>query len=370
MKVLFQSRTNLYSAPGGDLVQMLKTKEFLEKKGVIIDISLQFDENLQNYDIVHVFNLMEPQEIYLYVENAKKQNKPVALSTIYGLYTEFERKARGGLFQMVANVLSPYQIGYIKTFVRHYKEKRMHKGVHLMLRKGYYGLMKEIANNTDVFLPNSESEMHRVAHEFKLKDYNYVNVSNAVDISIFDKKHEENKQNPFEKYSGCVLCAARIEGRKSTLNLIRAIKKTPYQLVLVGKESHNQKSYIDAVHNEANEQVHFLGILPHDQLADLYAVAKVHALVSWMETPGLSSLEAAVMDCNLVITRKGDTYDYFADDAFYCEPDDVDSIKDAIIKAYDAPLNQNLKQRILDNYTWENTANQTFDAYQLALKKI
>lgn len=369
MKVLFQSRTNLYSAPGGDLVQMLKTKEFLEKKGVIIDVSIQFDENLETYDLVHVFNLMEPQEIYLYVENAKKQNKPVVLSTIYGLYTEFERKARGGIFQIVANVLSPYQIGYIKTFVRHYKEKRMHKGVHLLLRKGYYKMMKEIVDQTDVFLPNSESEMQRVAREFHLKNYQFVNVPNAVDISIFDKKKDKNYINPYEKYSGCVLCAARIEGRKSTLNLIRAIKKTPYQLVLVGKESHNQKGYIESVHNESNEQIHFLGMLPHDQLADLYAVAKVHALVSWMETPGLSSLEAAVMDCNLVITSKGDTYDYFGDDAFYCEPDDVDSIKDAILKAYDAPINQQLKQRIKEKYTWENTAEQTYNAYQMALNK-
>ena len=31
MKVLFQTKTNLFDAPGGDLVQMLKTKEFLEK---------------------------------------------------------------------------------------------------------------------------------------------------------------------------------------------------------------------------------------------------------------------------------------------------------------------------------------------------
>ena len=99
MKVLFQSRTNLFDAPGGDLVQMLKTKEFLEKQGIHVDISLEFEPNLDGYDLVHLFNLMEPQDIYRQMKNAKKQNKKIALSTIYGLYTEFERKARGGLFQ-------------------------------------------------------------------------------------------------------------------------------------------------------------------------------------------------------------------------------------------------------------------------------
>ena len=115
MRVLFQTRTNLFDAPGGDMVQMLKTKEFLEKKGIQVDISLDFEPNLEGYDLVHLFNLMEPQDIYLQLKNAQRQNKKVVLSTIYGLYTEFERKARGGLFQKVANFLSPYQIVYIKT---------------------------------------------------------------------------------------------------------------------------------------------------------------------------------------------------------------------------------------------------------------
>ena len=57
---------------------------------------------------------------------------------------------------------------------------------------------------------------------------------------------EENRsQNKFEKYQNCILCAARIEGRKATLNLVKAIKDTNYKLVLVGKESQNQKKYVD-----------------------------------------------------------------------------------------------------------------------------
>ena len=50
-----------------------------------------------------------------------------------------------------------------------------------------------------------------------------------------------------------------------------------------------------------------------------------------METPGLSSLEAAAMGKNIVVTTKGDTYDYFEDYAFYCEPDDIESIKNALM---------------------------------------
>lgn len=366
MRVLFQSRTNLFEAPGGDMVQILKTKEFLEKLGVQVDISLEFEPDLTNYDIVHLFNLMEPQDIYLQMINAKKQNKKIALSTIYGLYTEFERKARGGFFQKLANVLSPYQINYIKTIVKHYYEKRFHKGVMKMLYKGYYSLMKEIVENTSVFLPNSVSEMNRVANEFKLKNYNYVSIPNAIDKSVFSD--ESDTQNiKFQEYNDCIICAARIEGRKSTLNLVRAVKDTDYKLVLVGKESQNQKKYVEQVHKEAGENVVFLGAIPHKDLKELYKAAKVHVLASWMETPGLSSLEAAVMGCNIVATKKGDTFDYFEDYAFYCEPDDINSIKKAIDLAYSNPFNCKLKEKILEKYIWEETAKETLKGYNLIL---
>lgn len=364
MRVLFQTRTNLFDAPGGDMIQMLKTKEFLEKLGIQVDISLEFEPDLSSYDLVHLFNLMEPQDIYLQMRNAKKQNKKIALSTIYGLYTEFERKARGGFFQKIANVLSSYQIAYIKVLIKHYSEKRIHKGVYSMMFKGYYGLMKEIVDNVDVFLPNSESEMNRVATEFNLKDYTFFNIPNAIDKSIFNENQVLPIDNKYSMYKDCILCAARIEGRKSTLNLIRAVKGTNYTLVLVGKESQNQKEYVAQVHNEATENVFFLGAITHDDLRDLYKVAKVHALISWMETPGLSSLEAAAMGCNIVVTKKGDTYDYFEDYAFYCEPDDINSIQEALNKAFTSPVNPNLKQKILEKYIWEKTAEETEKAYQ------
>lgn len=367
MKVLFQSKTNIFDAPGGDTIQMLKTKEFLEKKGIQVDVSLDYKNDLSNYDLVHLFNLMDPEELYLHLLNAKKQNKKIVLSTIYGLYTEFERNARGGFFQKIANFLSPFQIEYIKTVVKHYSEKKMHKGVYLMLFKGYYGLMKEIVDYTSVFLPNSVSEMNRVATDFKLKEYNFVDIPNAIDKTVF-LENDDAKENKYSKYKDCIVCAARIEGRKSTLNLVKAVKGTNYTLVLVGKESQNQKKYIKQVYKEAGTNVVFLGSIPHEDLKNLYKVAKVHALVSWMETPGLSSLEAAVMGCNIVVTKKGDTYDYFEDYAFYCEPDDVNSIRNAIDKAYNSPVNPKLKEKILENYIWEKTAQETMKAYEMAMK--
>ena len=162
MKVLFQSRKTLFSAPGGDTTQLLKTKEYLEKLGVGVDISLELEPDLAGYDIVHLFNLMRPQEIYLQARNAKRQGKKVALSTIYGPYAEYEKKARGGLLQAMNQVLSITQIEYLKVIARAVLKREFSKGTAIYLANGHKRLQRKIIRMVDVFLPNSHSEMRRV----------------------------------------------------------------------------------------------------------------------------------------------------------------------------------------------------------------
>ncbi len=361
MKVLFQTRSTLFTVPGGDTTQVLKTKEFLEINGVKVDISLDAEPDLTGYDMVHVFNLMEPQEIYLQVMNAVKQKVPVALSTIYGLYTEFDLKARGGLLGFINNVVGPRKAEYVKRVIKIFIRGQFNKGSWVFITRGYLRLQKKLCRHVAVFLPNSQSEMDRVIADMGLKSPTFVVVPNSVDINLFNKV-EENEE--FAEYKGCVLCAAKIDGRKNQLNLIRAMKKLPYKLVLAGKASKNSMYYYKKCLKEADSnQVIFLGQIPHDKLPALYKQAKVHALISWMETPGLVSLEAAYAGCNIVATLKGDTYDYFENYATYCEPDNVDSITKAIESAYLKDYNPSFKQKITNQYNWGVTALKTIEGY-------
>lgn len=366
MKILFQSRQTLYSAPGGDTTQILKTKEYLEKLGVEVDVSLELEPDVSAYDIVHVFNLMRPQELYLQVRNAKRQGRKVALSTIYGPYEEYEKKARGGILQKLNNCLSITTIEYLKVIARAVINREFSRGTVIYLLNGHKSLQRKIIKMVDVFLPNSHSEMLRVAKDFDLERYNYVAIANAVDINTFD--FDKVGISPeFEQYRDCVLCVSRIEGRKNQLNIIRACKDLPYQFVFIGKAGVNFHKYQEQCRNEANTNMHFLGQIEHDKLPQFYKLAKVHILASWMETPGLSSLEAGVMRSNIVVTPKGDTKDYFKDFAYYCEPDDIESIRKAVVAAHEAPFDEAFRTHILDHYTWEDTARQTLQGYQSIL---
>lgn len=367
MKVLFQSRSTLFSVPGGDTVQVLKTKEYLSKLGVGVDISVGLEPDLAGYDLVHLFNLIRPQDVLIQVRNAKKQGKRVALSTIYGLYTEYDRSARHGIARLASNHLPTSTLEYLKTIARAVKNKEIHKGILQYLALGHARAQREIVSLVDVFLPNSGAEMKRVMEDFPGAGKKpFVVVPNAVDTALFDPDRVVVSDR-VEPWQGCILCVARIEGRKSQLNLVRAMKGLPYQLVLIGKPAPNHLAYFDQIKEEAGDNVHILGQVDHDLLPQFYKAARVHALVSWMETPGLSSIEAGVMDCNLVVTDKGDPRDYFGDLAFYCEPGDVDSIRTALLNAFEAPLNASLRPHILANFTWERTAEKTLEGYRRAL---
>ena len=73
------------------------------------------------------------------------------------------------------------------------------------------------------------------------------------------------------------------------------------------------------------------------------------------------------LGCNIVVTDKGDTKDYFENDAWFCDPDDLESIRSAVEAAYNAPYNPDFRKRILENYTWERAAEETLAAYKQVL---
>ena len=91
-----------------------------------------------------------------------------------------------------------------------------------------------------------------------------------------------------------------------------------------------------------------------------YSRAKVHALPSLSETTGLSTLEAAICGINCVVSIHGPITEYFGFDAYICDPKNVNSIKNAVLDAWNNPKSNKLKNRILSKFTWEKAAENGF----------
>lgn len=354
-----QARSNLFTCKGGDTIQILKTQEYLRKMGVDVDLSLKIDEDLSKYDIVHLFNLTRVQETYLQIKNAKIQNKPVIFSTIYWPTDELELEGQLGVRRIINKMVGVDKFEKIKIIAKYLKGER-----NIELRKilfnNYFNMQKEIIRRSDYFLPNSSLEMQAIEKKFGIKADNYNVVVNAIDASNINLIEEDK----FNEYKDCVLCIGRIEPRKNQLNLVKALKDTDYKLVIVGKPAPNHMKYYELVKKNANSSTIFLDYLPNDKIYHLCSSAKVHILPSWYETPGLVSLEAGVCGCNVVVSNRGTTMDYFKDMAFYCEPNDLNSILNSVNKAYNRKKNNKLKNYILENYTWEKAAFQTLKGYK------
>jgi glycosyltransferase involved in cell wall biosynthesis len=167
-----------------------------------------------------------------------------------------------------------------------------------------------------------------------------------------------------KKEKDLILCVGRIEGIKNQINLIRGINGTKYRLIIIGSPSPNQTAYYNACRKMAMANIVFIDNIPQESLVEYYQRAKVHVLPSWFETTGLSSLEAGAMGCNIVITDKGDTREYFEDFAFYADPGDPASILSAIDKAAEADFKEELRAKIISQYTWSLAAEKTLEAYK------
>ena len=211
-------------------------------------------------------------------------------------------------------------------------------------------------------LPNSLGEYRSLVDRYGIgKDYAVI--PNGIDPFVFRSEIRDQKSQIRNPESG-ILCVARIEGIKNQLNLIKALNHTEFHLTLVGRAAPSQREYYNACKRIAAPNIQFIDHLRQEELLEHYLQSKVHILPSWFETCGLSSLEAAAMGCNIVVTDKGFPREYFGDKAFYCDPGDPASILEAVKKASSSPSDPSLRAKIYEQFTWPIAAQKTLSAYQ------
>jgi glycosyltransferase involved in cell wall biosynthesis len=331
MKVLLQIRPDFENNVAGDSIQLLNTKKCLEQLGLDVDISVNTNAYLETYDVVHIFNTTRIAETYNFVLNALQQRKPIALSTIYWDVSEYYNNTR-----------SP-------------KSK-------LEIWNRAYPLRKYAMDKADILLPNSMAEMQLIKERYGVNT-TYEIVPNGADAD-FAKADASDFVNAHAIYN-FVLCVGRLSPRKNQLALIKAMRDIDIPLVLIGSVSDGR--YAQKCLSAGNK-VYYMPFMPQQKLASAYAAAKVHAQPSFFETPGLASLEAAMAGCNIVITDRGGTNEYFNDMAWYCNPNDINSIEAALLDALSVPKSKRLSEHVLSHFTWDKAAQKTSEAYNKILK--
>jgi glycosyltransferase involved in cell wall biosynthesis len=353
MRIAFITRSTLHSVPGGDTVQIEQTARHLQQIGVQTDIlSANAPLNYSQYDLLHFFNITRPADLLHHTKNALI---PFVITPVLIDYSEYDRYHRKGISGFMLKQFSPAANEYIKTAGRWIfgKDKLADKRY---LLKGQHKSIVEILQQASHILPNSPAEMNALEKQYRMKKP-FTVVPNGADTSLFTYNEAIGRDRQL------VICVARIEGIKNQLNLIKALNNSEFSLLLIGTTAPNQQDYYKECRQIAAQNIQFINHIPQAQLVQYYQTAGVHVLPSWFETCGLSSLEAAATGCNIVITDKGYTRDYFGEHAFYCDPGNTTSILAAIRKASAGKDNEQLAKKITEQYTWQRAAAITASVY-------
>lgn len=369
MKVLFLVRPDYYNTGiTGDFVQINETKNALNKLGVDVTISTGFDVK-GKWDIVHLWASSDWNVGYTYLRLKKINNKyPTVLSTIYWPW-KVKGNSRltilGKMISVSNRCFGPLPAGYLESMIGIIKGTN-YAGLNNNALKYYYDnkhgydkLRNYIFTQCNKLLPNSQSEKEIIERQYKIYD-KFVIVPNAVNSDLFINA---KKELFFAKHKidNFILCAASIAPWKNQLNVVQALKDIDIPLVFIG--GHDIKYIQECKRTARKAPTYYLEPLKQEELASAYKCAKVHVLASYRETPGLSSMEAAVAGCAIVSTNCGSAKDYFGTYAHYCEPDNLESIRNATIKALAIGGNVALKDKIIKEYTWEAAAKTTIEAY-------
>jgi len=362
IKVLALVRPDKDVSFGGDLVQIEQTIRHLQKYRVDVEVKeLASTWSASEYDIVHFFHL--PMIEYWAVRETHKHQRPVVISPIFWDTTASwfaESVVSSVKWRVVSHLLGKNWSGKAYVWWQHIKRPFGQKWKEQRL----------ILESADFVLPNSRMELMHLANYFLLSVNSLAPrtlvVPNGVDTSLFANSPSAREEF-YAKYGLCdfVLEVARIELVKGQLELIKALRDVPVPLVFIGRDSPYEPKYAlkcrEAGHARGN--TFFLGYIPHHELPSAYAASLVHVLPSWRETPGLSTLEAAAMGCKVVSTSIGSAREYLGDMAWYCRPDDVNSIRQSVVQALQAPPSDELRKHVLKNFTWEKAAELTHKAY-------
>jgi glycosyltransferase involved in cell wall biosynthesis len=228
---------------------------------------------------------------------------------------------------------------------------------------GLPGWRRELLHLVDRVLPNSEAEARQLRLLFGIDPARIQVVPNGVLPSF-----RSAAPTIFCHWFGerdFVLFVGRIEPRKNLLGLIRAVRSVGVELVVIGDPPPECRVYYEHCRREGGDRVLWLAARDHHDplLASAYSAARVFALPSWFETPGLAALEAALAGTAVVITPFGSTQEYFGDRVLYARPNRVTEIATAVSLCWSNGADPRLADFIASNYLWPDVAKKTAEVY-------
>lgn len=338
--VLFHAPSHVFQAPGGGENQLVQTGRHLERLGVRVRPFSPWIDRLEDARLLHLFGMS--REGLELARVARARGVRVVLSPICWV----EPRAIVALAPGATRAAWDLGKWAVKVAAPRWPSWR-----------------RALLSIADAILPNSRAEARQLARLFGADPGRIHVVPNGVATGFADATPGRFRA----EYGGddLVLFVGRIEPRKNVLGLIRAVVALGLPLAIIGEAPPGREEYAATCRRAGAKSVRWLGAIGHDDplLASAYASARVFALPSWFETPGLAALEAALAGCALVITPFGCTREYFGEWAEYARPDRGPSLRRAIERAWRDGPDARLSAHVGTHFCWTDVARRTAEVY-------
>ncbi|GAA4828618.1 glycosyltransferase [Paenibacillus vulneris] len=348
--VLF-NRTDAGITPGGDTVQIYAIAKYLKSinYNVVVTNDLKYD--LSDVDTVFIFNLQRPYEAYLQAKAAIQKNIPYIFFPIYWDIDKLNMDEIKSFKSIIKFVLPTKMNSYLRGY-RFYKNNK--KLVDFLDIINFHKLALFILEHAKFICPNSNAEKIHLIQKFQIEhlESKIFVILNGIDVqALISQKIESINVELPEKF---ICCIGGIGPRKNQLNLVRAANKTKINLLILGRTSTGAEEYAKKVKEISNKNIHFIDYV--DQQTAFYILNRSigHIQPSYIETPGLASLEAAALGCPIVVSDVPPVKEYFGDFALYCNPSSVNSITDSLLQLSQKTRNNSMSHNFQKNYEWNH----------------
>ncbi|WP_412917828.1 glycosyltransferase [Meiothermus sp.] len=160
--------------------------------------------------------------------------------------------------------------------------------------------------------------------------------------------------------------------------MLRAAARIKAPIVFVGSPNmlDSERKYVGQFEGELEsypgyvKHIKFLSPGSRD-LANAYAGAHVHALVSWVETPGLANLEAGINGANLVVGESPPVREYLENCATFVCQQETEKISIALEEALSQKRDSRSQSSFIrNNYSWSRVSSMLVSIYYQTLKGL
>jgi glycosyltransferase involved in cell wall biosynthesis len=366
MKIAFCIRSDYERRHGGDVVQMLETKEKILENAENIKITIitnPADIN-SSYDICHIFNYSTVKETELFFLQAKRKGCKIVSSPIFWDYrvTAYSIFCSLGIIYLSSFFLQ-LEIR-ILNFINYFYPLFFHNSSRFSKKVLFF------LENSDYVLPNSEEEMDllmRFVNQDKA-NYRYKVILNAsIDFEEIKYLDEVEFTSKFNLPKDYILQVGRIEPIKNQISLVKSLFSFPeIPIVFLGRSIH--RKYFEKLKKMSDKRgnVYFVDEVNHSEVSSFYRYAKLHVLPSLRESPGLSSLEALTNGCKVLVSKfPYSPYEtYFKGKAMAFDPLDPISIKSSILSCYFGKNKKEIVFDLSDKFTWRQVGIEMINIYE------